>query len=77
MKTETELAQYRCNGEHLLSSLMCSCLSGKRCVLGVGEQLYCRSIKGSVVITAEAVSVTSRLHYLVSFVPALAVCLIE
>lgn len=37
----------------------------------------CRSIKGSVVITAEAVSVTSRLHYLVSFVPGFGARLIE
>lgn len=40
-------------------------------------QEWCRSIKGSVVITAEAVSVTSRLHYLVSFVPGFAARLIE
>lgn len=43
----------------------------------MGEQLHYRSIKGSVVITAEAVSLTSRLHYLVSFVPAFAERLIE
>lgn len=46
-------------------------------VLRVAERLHCRSIKGSVVITAESVSVTSRLHYLVSFVPAFAARLIE
>lgn len=44
---------------------------------GRGEQLHYRSIKGSVVITAEAVSLTSRLHYLVSFVAASAERLIE
>lgn len=33
--------------------------------------------QGSVVITAEAVSVTSRLHYLVSFVAVFAALLIE
>lgn len=44
---------------------------------GVVEWLHCRSIKGSVVIIAESVSVTSRLHYLVSFVPAFAARLIE
>lgn len=54
---------------------MCVSVVGR--VMGVGEQLHCRSIKGSVVITAEAVSVTSRLHYLVSFVPAFAARLIE
>lgn len=56
---------------------VCVCVWGSLKVMWVGEQLHCRSIKGSVVITAEAVSVTSRLHYLVSFVPAFAACLIE
>lgn len=44
---------------------------------GRGERLHYRSIKGSVVITAEAVSLTSRLHYLVSFVSASPERLIE
>lgn len=56
---------------------MCVCVYVLGVVMGVGEQLHCRSIKGSVVITAEAVSVTSRLHYLVSFVPSFAARLIE
>lgn len=79
-----ELTQYSCNNEHLFSYwcvhvplaevCVCVCWGGAD---GVGEQLHCRSIKGSVVITAEAVSVTSRLHYLVSFVPAFTARLIE
>lgn len=48
----------------------CVCVSvGDRGVCwGRGEPLHYTSIKGSVVITAAAGSLTSRLHYLVPFV---------